>query len=599
MMKIETIEGAYSRVFNAPWVKAIPFLRSMLSARILRERTAYAVLGLLVVALWLPRTQGPIDLRWDGSVYYVLGTSLAEGKGYRLLNEPGEIQANVYPPLFPLIIATHQLALGTNDTLVVGRVLRLSTFLVFSTYIFAVYALLRRHLSMPYAFFGTVICLLNVLTYFMSDVCFPDLLYALFTVGFLLTCSSEERWPTPKWEGIFAITAFALRTAGVALLAAWIGDGLVKRRWKTAVIRFAIAVVPVLGWFSYVHYVETSVEYQRPAYAYQREDYMNYNISYARNVLLKDPYNPELGYATLRDKVERCFHNAAQVPGFIGEAVSSSKWRWERVREVVSKRLGFEAGPRWIVDVPLFALGCLVLLGAGILATQGRMIFSLCLLSSIFVMCLTPWPWQFTRYLMPTVPLLALSLCTAIIWLLEQSQQPALRRWRRFVWVLAWSVIVGIALQQIGETWFMYRWNHLPVQYQTRQGDTLRYRLFSYTDSYRVFDSGLDWVMAHAKPSDVIASSMSHWVYLRTGNKTVMPPFESNPIKAEQLLESVPVTYLILEEGLPMGYHCKRFMKGVVEKFPDRWKRVYGDDFVTDTAKRLEQGFEIYERVHR
>ena len=81
---------------------------SMLRTRILRERTAYAVLGLLVVALWLPRTQGPIDLRWDGGVYYVLGTSLAEGKGYRLLNEPGEIQATQYPPLFPLIIAAHQ-----------------------------------------------------------------------------------------------------------------------------------------------------------------------------------------------------------------------------------------------------------------------------------------------------------------------------------------------------------------------------------------------------------------------------------------------------------------------------------------------------------
>ena len=69
-------------------------MRSILSSWILRERTAYALLGLLVVALWLPRTSGPIDLRWDGGVYYVLGTSLAEGKGYRLLNEPGEIQAN-------------------------------------------------------------------------------------------------------------------------------------------------------------------------------------------------------------------------------------------------------------------------------------------------------------------------------------------------------------------------------------------------------------------------------------------------------------------------------------------------------------------------
>ena len=34
----------------------------------------------LAIVLWLPRLTGPIDLRWDGGVYYILGTSLAEGQ---------------------------------------------------------------------------------------------------------------------------------------------------------------------------------------------------------------------------------------------------------------------------------------------------------------------------------------------------------------------------------------------------------------------------------------------------------------------------------------------------------------------------------------
>lgn len=561
-----------------------------------KEWAPYALLGLLVVALWVPRIHGPIDLRWDGAVYYVLGTSLAEGKGYRLLNEPGEIQGNQYPPLLPLIIAAHQIVLGTSDPLVVGRFLRLSAFLAFATYIFAIYALLRGHLSRAYAFFGTVVCLLNVHTYFLSDLCFPDMLYGLLTVGFLLAYSSEKRRPTPAWAGAFAITAFALRTAGIALLVAWIGEGLVRRQWKTAVIRVAIAVVPVVGWFSYVQYVETSVEYQHPAYAYQRADYMFYNVSYARNVSLNDPFDPDLGYSTLSDRVERYFHNVVQVTRYIGESVSSSRRVWEIEQEEISKQLGLEAGPQWIVDVPLFALGCLVLVGSGVLATQGHLIIPLCALSSISVICLTPWPAQFNRYLVPTVPLLALSLCAAIVWVLEQSRQPPLSAWRGVVRVLACSVVVGIALQQIATIGAVYAKRHLPVQYQTRQGDTVGYRLFFYMDSYRALDSGVDWLMAHAKPSDVIAVSMPHWVYLRTGNKAVMPPFESDPIKAEQLLESVPVTYLILDEGLAID--SKRFMKGVVEGFPDRWKRIHSDDIVTETGERHERAFEIYERVH-
>lgn len=569
---------------------------AMLRSQFSKEWILYAILGLLVVALWLPRLQGPIDLRWDGGVYYVLGTSLAEGKGYRLLNEPGEIQANQYPPLLPLIIAAHQIVLGTSDPLIVGRFLRLSAFLAFATYIFAIYALLRGHLSSAYAFFGTVVCLLNVHTYFLSDLCFPDMLYGLLTVGFLLAYSSEKRWSTQAWAGAFAITAFTLRTAGTALLAAWIVEGLLRRQWKTAVIRVAIAVVPVVGWFSYVQYVETSVEYQHPAYAYQRADYMFYNVSYARNVSLNDPFDPDLGYSTLSDRVERYFHNVVLVTRYIGESVSSSRRVWEIEQEEIAKQLGIDAGPQWIVDVPLFALGCLVLVGAGVLATRGHLIIALCALSSISVICLTPWPAQFNRYLVPTVPLLALSLCAAIVWVLDQSRRPPLSAWRGVVRVLACSVVVGIALQQIATIGAVYAKRHLPVQYQTRQGDTVGYRLFFYMDSYRALDAGVDWLIAHTKPTDVIAVSMPHWVYLRTGNKTVMPPFESDPIKAEQLLDSVPVTYLILDEGLAID--SKRFMKGVVEGFPDRWKRVYSDDIVTETGERHEQAFEIYERVH-
>ena len=57
----------------------------------------WAGIVILVIALllWAPRLSGPINLRWDASTYYLLGTALAEGKGYRLLNEPGSYLARV------------------------------------------------------------------------------------------------------------------------------------------------------------------------------------------------------------------------------------------------------------------------------------------------------------------------------------------------------------------------------------------------------------------------------------------------------------------------------------------------------------------------
>ena len=81
----------------------------MSSSRLLaRPEPGYIVLLVALAALlWLPRLRGPLDLRYDAGVYYVLGTALAEGKGYRLLNEPGAIQAIQYPPLLPAITAAH------------------------------------------------------------------------------------------------------------------------------------------------------------------------------------------------------------------------------------------------------------------------------------------------------------------------------------------------------------------------------------------------------------------------------------------------------------------------------------------------------------
>ena len=112
------------------------------------DHFVYLALSILIIGIWLPRLRGPIDLRWDGAVYYILGTSIAEGKGYRLLNEPGEIQAIQYPPVLPLVVAVHQWVLGSNDPLVVGPWLRLSSFVFFSRYIVTIYMVLRHYLPL-------------------------------------------------------------------------------------------------------------------------------------------------------------------------------------------------------------------------------------------------------------------------------------------------------------------------------------------------------------------------------------------------------------------------------------------------------------------
>ena len=87
----------------------------MTARRYMRDGAVLVLLCAFVILCWLPRLKGPIDLRWDGGAYYILGSSLAQGKGYRLLNEPGDMQTTLHSPLLPIIVAVHQRLLGTSD----------------------------------------------------------------------------------------------------------------------------------------------------------------------------------------------------------------------------------------------------------------------------------------------------------------------------------------------------------------------------------------------------------------------------------------------------------------------------------------------------
>src|SRR5262245_11264893 len=285
---------------------------------------AALVLATLALLSWLPRLKGPIDLRWDGGAYYVLGTSLAESKGYRLLSEPGDIQTTLHPPLLPVIVAIHQKILRTNDMVVVGQWLRRVFLVLFIAYVIAGYWMLRIFLPINYAFLAALVCLFQLDTIFMSDLCFPEIPFGLATVLFTV-CNLGEAGSIGRWFKVpLAVASYALRTIGVVLFAAWVFESICKWKLRQAAFRLVISLVPVLCWIGYIRYIESGVEYKQPAYEYQRADYNYINVGYARNLKYKDPFSPELGYASLKDRVESFLRNLGIITTVsLGEAVST------------------------------------------------------------------------------------------------------------------------------------------------------------------------------------------------------------------------------------------------------------------------------------
>jgi hypothetical protein len=535
---------------------------------------ALLTLSLVIAILWLPRADGPLDLRWDGSVYYVLGTSIAEGQGYRLLNEPGDIQAIQYPPLLPALVAAHQLVLGTSDPVVVGTGLK-RTYVLFHAWLtITSYFMFRTFFARWLSFAGAVAILLNVQTVFHSNLLFAEIPFALVTVLFVL-CNRPGRTGVYRASAaVLAVTAFLLRTAGLALFAAWVVESLVQKRFRQAAMRLLIAAIPFVGWNAYVLHVERSPSYNSPEYPYQRAPYLNYNVSYATNLALVDAFNPDSALATAPELARRFWINLRGMVIVLGEAVSDSQGFWQYHLKAHHA-------------IPLIVLGTFVISGIYFLIRQKEVFIPVYITTSVLLLCLTPWPEQFRRYLTPMLPFLLVSLFSGTLAASKRIRMVRSDLVRLLAPVPLAVVLIPIAYAETNALRSMYRWNLDPVTSETRDGMPVDYRVFYYAEDSKALDDALDWLQARTRSEDVVAMATPHWAYLRNQLKAVRPPLESDRERAQAFLDAVPVRYLLLKSEGDMQF-VNDEMVPLVEGNPEAWKLVYGE---ADGLVR------IYERV--
>ena len=539
------------------------------------ERCLAALIVLLAAALWVPRLQGPLDLRYDAGVYYILGRSLAEGHGYRLLNEPGTIEAIQYPPVLPALAALHQIALGSGDPTVVGHALRITMALLFLGYALASFALARRYLPPGFAFAAALLAILNAQVIFLSDYFAADLPYTAVSLFFFVA-------PGGFAAGTLAVLALGLRTAGVALLAAWAAQSLVHRRWRAAVARGAVGAVAVASWQVYVHHVKSGAEFARPAYSYQRAAYQFYNVGYIENMSYVDPFRPELGRAGRQDLMDRLGTNLRVIPRALGEAATLQRgWL---VGEVARVRERFPAlsPPDWTISATVGVLSTMVIAGLVLLARAGHGLPVLYVAGSALLIVVTPWPAQFSRYLVPLAPILALAFVSGPAAAARRARASKATGWRVASFA-GHAAIAFVLVQEVYTAYKLFTKHHQPAVMTDASGRTHQYRLFFYDLPWRLHDDGLDWLARREPDQAIIATSTPHLAYLRTGMRAVMPPYEADSAKAAELLAGVPVTYLVVDQ-LSFLDVSRRYAAPVARAAAAEWSLVYA---TSDSGPRI------------
>jgi hypothetical protein len=488
----------------------------------------------------------------------------------------------------------HQWAMGTSDYVKVGSALRLTYFVLSTLFLLTVYALARTLLSRLCALLVGVMTALSFLSFVQpSDVLYAEIPFALVTMGFLLCHQRDDRPFFAAITGLLGAAAYLLRTAGLALLLAWLAESLIRRRFRQAAIRAAVSALPVLLWQVHIWRVTGSDEYNRPTYAYQRADYQYANVTYEKNSALVDPFRPELGRVHFRDLGERLARNITSILSALGEEAVVPHEFVPYLLGQLQQRLHVRfSSDLWALlasafSVCLFSAGLVALAGAVLVATGRQWFLGLYFAITVAMIVVTPWQSQFRRYLVPVTPLTLLFMLLALLairnWLKRWHS-----RWPYGTGVLAMIVpVAGILLVQIVVTTHMLQ-SMEPVRCYDASGQERVFKLIGYAGEWQALDPAFEWIRRNAAANAVIATTVPHLAYLRTRHKAVLPPFVRDPDTAGHLLDEVPVSYLVLDRFERPGI-SERYAGPIVAHNVADWRLVF-------TAP--DHKTRVYERIH-
>jgi hypothetical protein len=122
-----------------------------------------------------------------------------------------------------------------------------------------------------------------------------------------------------------------------------------------------------------------------------------------------DAYSPPFSKATTQELANRLWQNFLGIGVTLGEAVSESREYWRYRFQFRGQRFPIlKLIPQRSFYIPLALLGGLVLGGIIVFVRQGEVFIPVYISISVLLLCATPWPEQFRRYL----PRLLLSLAS-------------------------------------------------------------------------------------------------------------------------------------------------------------------------------------------
>jgi hypothetical protein len=468
-------------------------------------RIGLAVAVVLFLVVYLVRLDHVVGLFVDDAWYVLLAQALATGQGYQLINSPSPGIMPTYPPVYSFLLSlAYRLWPSFPANLPLLKSVSIMAMLGVG---WASWRHFRRDRQWPQwlaLVSGLTIALAPSLVFLATSSAMSECVYMMFqllAVVAVETCARAEQdkrgWHYALLAGALAAAAFLTRSIGVAVIGAGFLYLLKERRWRSALLFAATAVLLAAPWTLYA---------QRHAPTREQR--------FEQGGMIVQPYNVQLwqrragdvtsGTIDLSEMPSRFWENTLKVIGnnparlFLPVFYRSPKLSGEEVLES-SLRTRLVA---WL-------LSALIL--PGLALTVYRKIRSAELLVVFTFLIAAIWPWDTYRFILPLAPFL-------LFYLLETLR--ALHKLvREKLEIKSLPSSDKVLLGVVGCVLALYLVDHAGYWYA--RNDPTRAEYLPWRVLFDENKTALDWLRERTPPDAVVVTENPALVYLYTGRKSM------------------------------------------------------------------------------
>ncbi|MGB5982968.1 MAG: hypothetical protein WBG46_12565 [Nonlabens sp.] len=464
----------------------------------------------------------------DNASYYILGRALSNGEGFTNIHLIDQTSHFHYPPGYPAVISIIITFLSNN--IITIKIFN-GLFLVSALLILMrLFYKLKRNIHITFLMGMLLIfnkSLLQFSTIIMSEI--PFLLSTTIAL-YLIYALDYRRALLKNWKFglviLLIVFSIYLRSLGIALAVGFGIHLLTKKYFKFLLTLITVSTALYLPWIL-------------------RGLNSNQN-SYFSQLMMVNPYRPELGTAGFFDLIVRAYENLLRY--VIVEIPSSLAY---------SVDIDYNED---LYNTGSVLIGCALM---SLIVAGGISIYKKYQLLPIYVLCyfliLLIWPssWYGTRFITPLIPLLVFFAATGLIDVFKFSTQviPKIINYKK-------QKITIILLFGVWMSAYAY-----PVV------STLHLKAKNdYHPAYENYFKMAEWVKKNAVTNSVTCTRKDRLFYVFSENYVTNFKKTVNLENQIDYLKSKKVSYVVLDQ---LGYSSTAlYLKPTIDRYPNKFKLI-------------------------